>query len=85
MDQNEGFPSDMLSQLQLRIARRADELVRESKIATPLNLHCWFAAESELGGAVAFTSVPHIGQITISSRPGQRGGGFGAFDCHTFI
>jgi len=48
MDQNAEFPADALSQLQLRVARRADELVRDSKVATPLNLHCWFAAESEL-------------------------------------
>jgi hypothetical protein len=48
MDQNDAFPSDALSLLQLRVARRADELARGSKVASPLNLHCWFAAESEL-------------------------------------
>jgi hypothetical protein len=48
MEQNDEFPSDALSQLQLRVARRADELARDSKITTPRNLHCWFLAESEL-------------------------------------
>jgi hypothetical protein len=48
MDQNAELPSDALSQLQLRIARRADELALDSKIVTPLNLHCWIMAESEL-------------------------------------
>jgi hypothetical protein len=48
MDQDAESPSDALSQLQLRVARRADELVRDSKVSTPLNLHCWLMAESEL-------------------------------------
>jgi hypothetical protein len=48
MDQHEELPKDALSQMQLRVARRADELARDSKIVTPLNLHCWFMAESEL-------------------------------------
>jgi hypothetical protein len=48
MDQNDESSSDALSQLQLRVARRADELVRGSKIGAPLNLHCWLTAESEL-------------------------------------
>jgi hypothetical protein len=48
MDQHDDLSSDALSQLQLRVARRADELARDSKIATPLNLHCWLMAESEL-------------------------------------
>ena len=47
MDQNEEFSSDALSQLQLRVARRADELARDGKVTTPLN-RCWFMAESEL-------------------------------------
>jgi hypothetical protein len=48
MDQDAEFPSDELSQLQLLVARRADEFARDSKIVTPLNLHCWIMAESEL-------------------------------------
>lgn len=48
MDPNAEMPSDALSRLQLRVARRADELARDTKIVTPLNLHCWMMAESEL-------------------------------------
>jgi len=48
MDPDAEMPSDALSQLQLRVARRADELARDNKIVTPLNLHCWMMAESEL-------------------------------------
>jgi hypothetical protein len=48
MDQDVELPSDELSQLQLRVARRADEIVRDSAFVTPLNLHCWFMAEYEL-------------------------------------
>jgi hypothetical protein len=48
MEQNDELSSDALAQLQLRVARRADELARDSKLTTPLNLHCWFLAESEL-------------------------------------
>jgi hypothetical protein len=48
MDPAIDFSSDLLSHLQLRIARRADELVRDCKVLTPLNLHCWFTAESEI-------------------------------------
>jgi hypothetical protein len=62
MDQDHDFPSDALSQLQLRVARRADELARDSKVATSLNLHCWLAAESELiegaDSLVALTTNP---------------------------
>jgi hypothetical protein len=47
MDQNTELPFDALSQLQLRVARRADELARDSKFVTPLNHLCWFMAESE--------------------------------------
>ena len=48
MDQNSEFPLDALSQLQLRVALRADELARDNNIPTSLNLHCWLMAESEL-------------------------------------
>jgi hypothetical protein len=48
MDQDTNSSSDALSLLQLRIARRADELARGSTVITPLNLHCWFMAESEI-------------------------------------
>jgi hypothetical protein len=48
MDLEDELSADALSHLQLRVARRADELVRESKVATPMNLHCWLMAESEM-------------------------------------
>ena len=48
MYQVEEQVSDPLAQLQLCVARRADELARDSKFATPLNLHCWLAAELEV-------------------------------------
>jgi hypothetical protein len=51
MNQSEELASDPLSKIQLCVARRADELARESKFATPLNLHCWLAAESEIMAA----------------------------------
>jgi hypothetical protein len=50
MDKSDELSSDALSQLQLRIARRADELARDSNVSTPMNLHCWLMAESELIG-----------------------------------
>jgi hypothetical protein len=48
MHRDDEFPLDALSQLQLRVARRADQLALEIKIPTPMNLHCWLMAESEL-------------------------------------
>jgi hypothetical protein len=50
MNQAMEVPADALSQLQLRIAQRADELARECEVVTPLNLHCWLMAEIELIG-----------------------------------
>jgi hypothetical protein len=48
MHQDDEFAGDAFTQLQLRVARRADELARDTSILTPLNLHCWLMAESEL-------------------------------------
>jgi hypothetical protein len=50
MNQTYEFPSDPLSQLQLHVARRADELARGGEIPFSLSLHNWFTAESELFG-----------------------------------
>jgi hypothetical protein len=61
MDQKDELSSDALSQLQLRVARRADELVRDSKVTTPLNLHCWLMAESELIDGAGPGNVPPAG------------------------
>jgi hypothetical protein len=48
MHQNDELAWDALSQLQLRVARRADELARDSKVSSLPNHHCWLMAESEL-------------------------------------
>lgn len=43
-------PMDALLELQLCVARRADELSREQRITGPLNLRCWLTAEYEVIG-----------------------------------
>ena len=45
--------SDLLFELQLRVARRADELARRQSAGTSLNLHCWLLAEAEILGLAA--------------------------------
>lgn len=42
--------TDSLLELELRIARRADELTRAQGIADSINLHCWLVAEYEVLG-----------------------------------
>jgi len=39
---------DLLLELELRIARRADELTGIQGVAGSLNLHCWLVAEHEV-------------------------------------
>lgn len=41
-------PSDTLLELELRVARRADELARLPADEKPLNLECWLQAEAEI-------------------------------------
>jgi hypothetical protein len=43
-------PTDLLSQLEWRVARRADEIARARNLDAPLNLHCWLVAETEVWG-----------------------------------
>lgn len=43
---------DALTELELRVARRADELVRARAGDDPLNISCWLAAEREVLGAI---------------------------------
>ena len=43
-------PTDQLSQLEWRVARRADEIARARNLDAPLNLHCWLVAETEVWG-----------------------------------
>ena len=58
MNQRQQNPSDELVQFQLRVARRADELARNSRIVTPLNLHCWLMAELELMDRLGAQETP---------------------------
>lgn len=44
--------SDALLALELKIARRADELVRLRGGGSDLNLYCWMLAEAEILGVV---------------------------------
>jgi hypothetical protein len=61
-DQEIASAVDELSRLQLLVARRADEIARDSTISTPLNLHCWLVAESEVFGTTVFqTSRDAVG------------------------
>jgi len=59
MDQDSELPCDALSKLQLRVARRADELARNNQVVTPLNLHCWLMAEFELIDGNGCEKSPH--------------------------
>ena len=40
-------PADPLLELQLRVARRADEIAR-SQSSSPESSHCWLLAETEV-------------------------------------
>jgi|HubBroStandDraft_1064217.scaffolds.fasta_scaffold1084790_1 hypothetical protein len=44
-----------LFELQLRVARRADELAQAGSSKSSLNLHCWLLAEAEVFHAEAST------------------------------
>ena len=48
MAPRETQPDESLLTLQLRVARRADELARARVAPTGLNLHCWLLAEREV-------------------------------------
>lgn len=49
---SEDYPSidDALADLELAVARRADQLAQSGLCSTPLNLHCWLQAEQEILG-----------------------------------
>lgn len=61
-------PDDDLFSLQLRVARKADELARVRRTGSGLNLHCWLLAEAELLGA------PVGGPLTVvhAAEPAAR-------------
>jgi hypothetical protein len=48
---------DPLLELELRIARRADELTLAQGIANSLNLHCWLVAEYEVIGPAGLVAA----------------------------
>jgi hypothetical protein len=48
MGETETQREDSLLTLQLRVARRADELARARAEPAGLNLHCWLLAEREV-------------------------------------
>jgi len=50
--------ADELTQLELRIARRADELAAMGLGCTKLKLSCWLQAEEELLGGQASAAGP---------------------------
>ena len=56
------FVVDELFELQLRVARRADEIARSRDARTSLNLECWLLAEQEYfkykSAAINFTDQP---------------------------
>lgn len=52
------FVIDELFELQLRIARRADDLARSRTVRSSLNLECWLLAEQEFLGRRL--SSPHL-------------------------
>lgn len=53
---------DALADLELAVARRADELAQSGLCTTPLNLHCWLQAEQEiLGRAGTFAAQESSG------------------------
>lgn len=56
-------PADTLLELELRIARRADELTREKMATGTLNLQCWLVAEYEVLGRDEHKIVPFPGAV----------------------
>jgi len=59
-----GPATNALFELQLRVARRADELAQADGSKTLLNLHCWLVAEAEILNKRLVSSpivtVPHV-------------------------
>lgn len=59
---------DLLFSLQLRVARRADELRRNPQVAPSLNLHCWLLAESEIFAGLE-DEDPAPGAMSLANAP----------------
>jgi hypothetical protein len=52
---------DALTEIELRVARRADELARERETHTPLDLDCWLLAEAEVMRTFSAIVEPRAG------------------------
>lgn len=64
--------SDALFALQIRVARRADELARAQAPGSGLNLVCWLVAEAEILGRLPEYHAPglpvaHVRRLARSS------------------
>lgn len=55
-----GDDGDGLLHLQLRVARRADELAATRERGSILNLHCWLLAETEVLGSMMIDRADFI-------------------------
>ena len=53
-----GPAADYLTQLQLQVARRADELARLGRGPGSLNLYAWLVAEAEIFGCDGQGNMP---------------------------
>ena len=56
--ESRGKAGDALTDLQFRIARRADEIAATLPARTGLNLYCWLKAEHEVLAAANFLDGP---------------------------
>ncbi|MEO6004851.1 MAG: hypothetical protein ABIZ04_24295 [Opitutus sp.] len=64
-----GDDADGLLHLQLRVARRADELAATRERGTILNLHCWLLAETEVLGSMMIDRADFIPKTALPSTP----------------
>lgn len=62
---------DALLDLQLRIARRADQLVCAQQGGAGLNWHCWLIAEAEIIGRMGESPPAVDGTRLKSTTPGE--------------
>lgn len=60
MPSNDQSTHDALVELELAVARRADELAGSGLCRTSLNLHCWLEAEQEILGSSLSLAAPAL-------------------------
>lgn len=51
---------ETLTELQMQVARRADELAQQRPRGNSLNLHCWLLAEMEILGQAFAAKLPSM-------------------------